>query len=113
MGSRPSWKKKHLMGGLLFLYPSMVNTLREEKQRKGQTEMTNKDWLEMMVNDLRCGDCDEGSEEDDYILTGKGWNLYKLGERKYELHWSEWTNSDSFIIEDDEVIDFLEEVLTS
>jgi hypothetical protein len=75
--------------------------------------MTNKDRIELMVNDLRCEDFTVGGEGDDYLLTGHGWNLYKLGERKYELHWSEWTNSDSFIIEDDEVIDYLEEVLTS
>ena len=29
-----SLKKKHLVGGLLFFTPSMVNTLREEKQMK-------------------------------------------------------------------------------
>ena len=73
--------------------------------------MTNKDWLEMMVNDLRCGDCDEGREEDDYILTGKGWNLYKRGERKYELHWFNMNDSDSFIIDDNEAIDTIENSL--
>ena len=75
--------------------------------------MTNKDRIALMVNDLHYEDFTVGGDGYDYLLTGRGWNLYKRGERKYELHWSERTNSDSFIIADDEVIDFLEEVLTS
>ena len=70
--------------------------------------MTNKDWLEMMINDIRCGDCDEGGEEDDYMLTGKGWNLYKRGEHKYELHWFNMNDSDYFTIDDNEAIDIIE-----
>ena len=45
--------------------------------------MTKKDLIDIMFRDIQNGDVEEG---EDYILSGKGWNLYKDGERKYRLH---------------------------
>ena len=68
----------------------------------------------MMFNDIRCdnyseGDTSGGYSEEDYFLTGQGWNLYKIGERKYRLAVFDMNNTGEFGIDNEDDINYLEE----
>ena len=65
--------------------------------------MTKDEMIDTMFRDITNGDVEEG---DDFILSGRGWNLYKDGERKYRLHDCDY--SEDYEIDNPEDIDALE-----
>ena len=76
--------------------------------------MDKKEAVDMMFNDIISDNYSEGDtggnySEDEYFLTGQGWNLYKTGERKYRLAVFDVNNSDEFDIDSDDDINYLEE----
>ena len=76
--------------------------------------MDKKDAVDMMFNDIKRdnyseGDTGGGYSEEDYFLTGQGWNLYKIGDRKYRLAVFDMNNTDEFDIDNEDDINYLEE----
>ena len=72
--------------------------------------MTKKDLIDIMFRDIDNWDVEEGEGgEEDFILSGKGWNLYKDGERKYRLH--DCNYGEDYEIDDPADIDALEQHL--
>lgn len=65
--------------------------------------MTKAELIDTMFRDISSGDVEEG---DDFILSGRGWNLYKDGERKYRLH--DCDHSEDYEIDNPEDIEALE-----
>ena len=70
--------------------------------------MTKAELIDTMFRDISEGDVEEG---DDFILSGRGWNLYKDGERKYRLH--DCDHSEDYEIDNPEDIDELERHLNN
>lgn len=70
--------------------------------------MNKKDFIDIMFHDIQNGDVEEG---EDYILSGKGWNLYKDGERQYRLY--DCNHGEDYAIDDPEDIDALERELNN
>ena len=68
--------------------------------------MNKKDLIDIMFRDIQNGDVEEG---EDYVLSGKGWNLYKDGERKFRLH--DCNYGEDYEIDDPAEIDELEQHL--
>ena len=68
--------------------------------------MNKKDLIDIMFRDINNWDVEEG---EDYILSGKGWNLYKDGERKYRLY--DCNHGEDYEIDDPADIDALEQHL--
>ena len=70
--------------------------------------MTKKDLIDIMFRDIDNWDVEEG---EDYILSGKGWNLYKDGEHQYRLY--DCNHSEDYAIDDPSDIDALERLLNN
>jgi len=70
--------------------------------------MNKKDLIDIMFRDIDNWDVEEG---EDFILSGKGWNLYKDGERKYRLH--DCNDGEDYEIDDPADIDALERILNN
>lgn len=74
--------------------------------------MTKAELIDTMFRDISNWDVCEGDdnwdveEGDRFILSGRGWNLYKDGERKYRLHDCDY--SEDYEIDSPEDIDALE-----
>jgi hypothetical protein len=72
--------------------------------------MDKKDLIDIMFRDIDNWDVEEGEGgEEDFILSGKGWNLYKDGERKYRLH--DCNDGEDYAIDDSADIEALEQHL--
>lgn len=69
--------------------------------------MTKAELIDTMFRDISEGDVEEG---DDFILSGRGWNLYKEGD-KYILH--DCDHSEDYEIDSPEDIDELERHLNN
>lgn len=81
-------------------------------QPQGDTTMTKAEFIDRMFRDIINWDVDEGEGEgDDFILSGRGWNLYKDGERKYRLYDCEY--GEEYEIDNPEDIDALERHLNN
>lgn len=69
--------------------------------------MTKAELIDTMFRDINNWDVTEGEGgNDDFILSGRGWNLYKDGERKYRLH--DCDHSEDYEIDNPEDIEALE-----
>lgn len=71
-------------------------------------KMNKKDAIDVMFRDIMNWDVSEG---EDFILSGRGWNLYKDGDRKYMLY--DCDHGEEYEIDSPEDIDELERHLNN
>jgi hypothetical protein len=75
-------------------------------------QMTAKEYaMKRLTEDLRNDDYSTGEESDEYLLTGRGWNIYRKEDGTFYIHIDdEFVSSEDFDLEP-EIAKWVEELL--
>ena len=64
----------------------------------------------ILATDLNSGNYDASEYDDEYLLSGSGWNIYRKGVTLY-IHIDDGIVSNEDVKLDQEMVDWIEEVL--